>query len=59
MTPTRKRKSGRGGKIHEAQRHTERIALRLAPDVAARLRELAAERGETMAGVVAGLVLAV
>lgn len=56
MTAPRKRKSG--ASIPEAQRHTVRIALRLKPKTAERLRELAEERRETLAEVVTGLVLA-
>lgn len=53
----RKRKSGPGGRITEQQRHTERITLRLHPDVAACLRELAAERGNTLSDAVAYAVV--
>ena len=42
----------------EAQRGTVQVLVRLAPDVAARLRELAAERGSTVSAIVAGWVTA-
>lgn len=46
----------RSGYAHEAQRHTERICIRISPDIAARLRELASEAGETLSDFVARLV---
>ncbi len=52
MTPPRRR----SGYAHEAQRHTERVCLRLKPAVASRLRELASETGETLSDFVARLV---
>ena len=45
-----------GSYVHESQRHTERVVLRLRPEVAERLRRLAEERGETLSSVVASLV---
>jgi uncharacterized protein (DUF1778 family) len=57
MTAPRKRKSGPSGRVTEQQRHTERVTLRLHPDVAALLRELAAERGNTLSDAVAYAVV--
>lgn len=55
MTSPRKRPRS-GPNVPEAQRHTVRVALRLRPDDAALLRELAEELRETLSAVVAALV---
>lgn len=52
-TPTGSRS---GSYVHEAQRHTERVVLRLPPDVAATLRSRAAEEEMTLASYIARLV---
>ncbi|HEX7069879.1 MAG TPA: hypothetical protein VF190_03690 [Rhodothermales bacterium] len=52
-TPARK---ASGQSVENWQRHTVQVLLRLPPDVAERLRELAAGRGSTVSGYVAGLV---
>lgn len=58
-TPRKRSRSGPSGpNVPESQRHTVRIALRLRPEAAERLREIAEERRETLAEVVSGLVLA-
>lgn len=49
-----KKKPGRN--IHETERHTIQVKLRLPPDVAERLDELAERRGLTRAGAVAWLL---
>lgn len=58
MTPPRKRsRSGPSGpNVPESQRHTVRIALRLAPDVARALRDYADGLGVTIAAAVAELL---
>jgi hypothetical protein len=45
-----------GKNIHESQRHTVQIKLRVPPDVAERLDELAEEWGVTRSGAVGMLV---
>ncbi len=45
-----------GKNIPNAQRHTVQILLRVPPDVAERLDELAEQRGVTRSGCVARLV---
>lgn len=45
-----------GSYVHEAQRHTERVVLRLPHDVAEALRERAAKQGATVSGYVSELV---
>jgi len=45
-----------GPNIPEAQRGTVRLTLRLTPETMARLRELAAARGTTLAGAVTALL---
>lgn len=42
--------------VPDAQRHTERVTLRMAPDAHARLVALAARRGTTIAGAVVFLL---
>lgn len=51
-TTTTKRARRRPANVAESQRHTERIILRLDPDVAARLRAIAAAWHVTLAEVV-------
>lgn len=50
------RRKTSGCNIPESQRHTVSLKLRLPPDVAERLRELAAARGVTL-GAAVGLAL--
>jgi hypothetical protein len=49
-------KNRSGSYVHEAQRHTERVVLRLPPAVAGEIRRRAAERGQTVSAHVAALV---
>lgn len=48
----------RSGKVHEAQRHTERVVLRLPPLEAQAIREGAAKLGLTLSAYVAQLAIA-
>lgn len=45
-----------GSYVHETQRHTERVVLRLAPDVAASLRSRAEAEELTLSAYIARLV---
>lgn len=45
-----------GSYVHESQRHTERVVLRLPPDVAASLRVRAEREGMTLSAFVARLI---
>ena len=45
-----------GSYVHESQRHTERVVLRLPPDVAEALRTRAEAEGHTLSGYVAHLL---
>lgn len=47
-----------GSYVHEAQRHTERVVLRLPPEMASTLRERAEAQGMTLSGYVAHLLVA-
>jgi hypothetical protein len=47
-----KKKKRRTANVSESQRHTERVILRLDPEVAARLRSIAAAWHVTLAEVV-------
>jgi hypothetical protein len=49
-------KNRSGSYVHEAQRHTERVVLRLPPAVAEELRRRAARQGQTVSAHVAALV---
>lgn len=54
--PTPERKSRSGSYVHESQRHTERVVLRLPPEIATRLRTRAAEDDVSMSDYVTRLV---
>lgn len=53
---TPERKSRSGSYVHEEQRHTERVVLRLPPPVATELRLRACATGQTISGYIASLV---